>query len=37
MGVPKMPGAIVQHRMPEGAKSRAMGKVIPTTPAFEAE
>ena len=32
MGVPKMPGAMVMLRMPLRAKSRAIGKVMPTTP-----
>ena len=36
MGVSKMPGAIVITRMPNRASSRAMGSVIPTTPAFDA-
>ena len=31
-GVLKMPGAMVLQRMPSGARSRAMGRVIPTTP-----
>ena len=35
-GVANMPGAMVQTRMPCCAKSRAMGKVMPATPALEA-
>ena len=34
---PKMPGAIVQIRIPNLPKSRAIGNVIPTTPALLAE
>jgi hypothetical protein len=37
MGVPKMPGAIVMLRMPLRARSRAIGKVMPTMPPFDAE
>ena len=37
IGVRKMPGAIVMTRMPERARSRAMGSVMPTTPPFDAE
>ena len=33
IGVPKMPGAMVMLRMPLRAKSRAIGSVMPTTPA----
>ena len=36
-GVSKMPGAIVITRIPFLASSRAMGRVIPTIPPFEAE
>jgi hypothetical protein len=36
MGVPKMPGAIVMLRMPLRERSRAMGKVMPTTPPLDA-
>ena len=36
MGVPKMPGAMVMLRMPLRAKSRAIGKVMPTTPPLDA-
>ena len=36
MGVSKIPGAIVITRMPNFASSRAIGRVIPFTPAFEA-
>ena len=32
IGVPKMPGAMVMLRMPLRARSRAIGKVMPTTP-----
>ena len=31
-----MPGRIVLMRMPSDMKSRAIGRVIPATPAFEA-
>jgi len=37
IGVSKRPGQIVQIRIPHGPRSRAIGKVIPQTPAFEAE
>ena len=37
IGVMKMPGAIVLTRMPNCANSRAIGRVIATTPPFEAE
>ena len=37
IGVSKMPGAMVITRMPKRASSRAMGRVMPTTPLFEAE
>jgi len=37
IGVLKMPGAMVQTRMPERARSRATGSVMPTTPPLEAE
>jgi hypothetical protein len=37
IGVPKMPGAIVMLRMPLRARSRAIGRVMPTTPPLEAE
>ncbi len=36
IGVSKMPGAIVITRMPLLDRSRAIGKVMPATPAFEA-
>src|ERR687896_534422 len=36
-GVSNSPGAIVQTRMPSRARSRAAGKVKPTTPPFDAE
>jgi len=36
IGVSKMPGAIVMTRMPNFASSRAMGSVMPFTPALEA-
>ncbi|MNW18617.1 hypothetical protein D3C71_2182580 [compost metagenome] len=36
MGVPKMPGAMVMQRMPVLARSRAMGRVMPATPALDA-
>src|SRR5215472_10225434 len=36
-GVSKIPGKIVLTRMPSSIRSRATGKVRPTTPAFEAE
>src|SRR6185312_14819368 len=36
IGVSKMPGAIVITRMPDRASSRAIGSVMPTTPAFDA-
>ena len=36
MAVSKMPGAIVITRMPNFASSRAIGSVMPFTPAFEA-
>ncbi|MNO04288.1 hypothetical protein D3C81_2252710 [compost metagenome] len=35
-GVLKMPGSMVLTRMPSPIRSRAMGSVMPTTPAFEA-
>ena len=37
IGVRNRPGAMVQTRMPTEARSRAIGKVMPTTPPFEAE
>src|ERR1035437_9624004 len=37
IGVSKVPGAIVQTRMPSDARSRAIGNVIETTPPFDAE
>ena len=37
IGVRKMPGAMVTTRMPERARSRASGRVMPTTPPLEAE
>jgi len=37
IGVPKMPGAIVQQRMPLRDRSRAIGSVMPTTPPLDAE
>src|SRR5438477_671219 len=37
IGVSKMPGAIVITRTPNFASSRAMGSVMPFTPAFDAE
>jgi hypothetical protein len=37
IGVSKMPGAIVQTRMPSSARSRAIGSVMPTTPPLDAE
>ena len=37
IGVLKRPGAIVTTLIPFWAKSRAIGKVIPTTPPLEAE
>ena len=37
IGVQKMPGAMVITRMPKRASSRAIGRVMPTTPPFEAE
>src|SRR5712692_1618203 len=37
MGVAKIPGAMVQQRMPYCDRSRAMGSVMPTTPPLEAE
>jgi len=36
IGVSKMPGAIAITRMPKRASSRAMGSVMPATPAFDA-
>ena len=36
-GVEKMPGRMVFTRMPSPARSRAMGRVMPTTPPLEAE
>src|SRR5688572_24869784 len=36
IGVSKIPGAMVITRMPKRASSRAMGSVMPFTPAFEA-
>ena len=36
-GVAKMPGRMVFTRMPSPARSRAMGRVMPTTPPLEAE
>ena len=36
-GVLKMPGRMVFTRMPSFMRSRAMGRVMPITPAFEAE
>lgn len=37
-GVPlALPGAMVTTRMPSGARSRAMGRVMPTMPPLEAE
>ena len=36
-GVEKMPGRMVFTRMPSPARSRAMGRVMPTTPPFDAE
>ena len=35
-GVANRPGAMVHTRMPCCAKSRAMGRVMPATPALEA-
>jgi len=37
IGVSKMPGAIVQTRMPKRASSRAIGNVIAITPPLDAE
>ena len=37
IGVSKMPGAMVTTRMSSFDRSRAIGSVIPATPAFEAE
>ncbi len=37
IGVSKMPGAMVRTRTPNFASSRAIGSVMPTTPAFDAE
>jgi hypothetical protein len=37
IGVSNRPGMIVITRMPIWASSRAIGSVIPTTPALEAE
>ena len=37
IGVSNTPGAIVITRMPNRANSRAIGKVIDTTPPLEAE
>ena len=37
IGVSNMPGAMVHTRMPERDRSRAMGSVMPTTPALLAE
>lgn len=36
MGVPKMPGAMVMQRIPVLDRSRAIGSVMPATPALEA-
>ena len=36
-GVSKMPGAMVQTRMPLRDRSRAIGSVMPTIPPFDAE
>ena len=35
-GVPMVPGAIAQTRIPMGARSRAIGSVMPSTAAFAA-
>ena len=37
IGVWKMPGAIETQRMPKRASSRAIGSVMPATPALVAE
>ena len=37
IGVQKMPGAMVLTRMPKRASSRAIGRVMATTPPLDAE
>ena len=37
IGVQNTPGATVITRMPKRASSRAIGRVMPTTPPLEAE